>query len=172
MADLIREANYLRFYHTSEDAMKDKDFLKNEAHIKYTNKVSTLLSIPLFAQLWQIGLVNNEAKTALYKQVRMFKTVTFGGALAFGTYELIRMRKQWQYYDRFYPEPTELQKTLYRDAMIAREDNLRVASVEERLAELENPSTKQVYAQMYQLPPQRYPDADDNPNAPDHKEHH
>jgi len=36
MADLIKEANWLRFYHTSEDAVKDKDFLKDEAHIKFS----------------------------------------------------------------------------------------------------------------------------------------
>ena len=56
MADLIKEANWLRFYHTSEDAVKDKDFLKNEAYIKFTQKVNTLMTVPIGLQIWQIAL--------------------------------------------------------------------------------------------------------------------
>jgi len=52
MADLIKEANWLRFYHTSEDAVKDKDFLKDEAHIKFSQKISTLMTVPMCLQLW------------------------------------------------------------------------------------------------------------------------
>ena len=32
MSDLLKEVNYLRYYYTSDDAMKDKDFCKNEAY--------------------------------------------------------------------------------------------------------------------------------------------
>lgn len=46
MADLIKEAAWLRYYHSSEAAVKDKDFLKDEAHIKFSKKVNTLMTIP------------------------------------------------------------------------------------------------------------------------------
>ena len=59
MADLIKEANWLRFYHTSEDAVKDKDFLKDEAHIKFSQKISTLMTVPFCLQLWQISLTGH-----------------------------------------------------------------------------------------------------------------
>jgi len=48
MADLIKEANWLRFYFTSDDAVKDKDLLKDQAHIKTSQKVSTLMTVPFF----------------------------------------------------------------------------------------------------------------------------
>lgn len=89
MADLIKEANWLRYYYSSDDAVKDKDFLKDQAHIKTSNKVSTLLTVPFFFQLWQLSLVNHEESLSLYKRVRVFKTVTFAGALALGTYEML-----------------------------------------------------------------------------------
>ena len=31
MSDLMKEVNFLRFYYTSDDATKDKDFCKNSA---------------------------------------------------------------------------------------------------------------------------------------------
>ncbi len=36
MSDLIKEANALRFYYASDDMLKDKDWLKDAAHIKST----------------------------------------------------------------------------------------------------------------------------------------
>ena len=47
MADLIKDANFLRFYYTSDDAVKDKDYLKDKAFLTYQNKQSTLFALPL-----------------------------------------------------------------------------------------------------------------------------
>ena len=35
MADTQKDLDYLRFYYTSTESMKDKDLLKNEAFDKY-----------------------------------------------------------------------------------------------------------------------------------------
>ena len=78
------------------------------------------------------------------------------------------LTQQWTYYDRFYSEPTQLQKTLLRDAMIFKEKAYQVTSIDQKLVKVEDPEIRLIYSQMYQLPPQRYPDADDNPNAPKH----
>jgi hypothetical protein len=85
--------------------------------------------------------------------VRAFKTITFAGALALGTYEMWSLRKQWTYYDRFYPEPTELQKTLLRDAMMFKERTYQASSIDEKLLKVEDPEVRLIYSQMYQLPP-------------------
>lgn len=167
----MREANYLKFYHQSEAALKDKDYLKNETHLKHSKTVSSLFAVPLFFQLWQLSITGHESQLARYKQVRMLKFVTFAGAWALGTYELLQLKKKWTYYDHFYPEPTELQKTLMREAMMYKEQDHKVATVEERLAVLEDPKARQIYSQMYQLPPQRYAEPDDDPNAAEHKQH-
>ena len=53
----------------------------------------------------------------------MFKTAAFAGAVGLGMWELTNLKKQWLYYDRFYPEPTELQKTLQREAMMFKEQD-------------------------------------------------
>ena len=108
MADLLQDANSLRYYFTSEDALKDKDSLKDQVYFKSCRVVSGFMMVPMALQFWQISLANHEAKTSMYSRVRMFKMATFGAAMAGMGYEYIQMRKRMTYYDRFYPEPTEL----------------------------------------------------------------
>ncbi len=116
MGDLVRDVKYLRYYYTSEDMLKDKDILKNQTYMKYQTTVGSLFLVPLAFQLWQIGLVNNVEKIALYRKVRVLKFVSFVAACALGMKEKLNLEYQWQFYDRFYPEATELQKTLTREA--------------------------------------------------------
>ena len=47
MSDLLKEANFLRFYYTSDDAVKDKDILKNKAYLKYQQTATGLFMLPL-----------------------------------------------------------------------------------------------------------------------------
>ena len=121
MGDLVKDVKYLRFYHTSEEMSKDKDILKNQTFDAYANRVGTLFLLPLGFQLWQLSLVNNFEKVALYRKVRVLKALSFMGAVAFGMKEKLNLEYQWQYYDRVYPEATELQKTLTREAMAFKE---------------------------------------------------
>jgi len=44
-------------------------------------------------------------------------------------------------------------------------------SVQEKLAKLEDVEVQQLYGSMYQLPPMRSAEPDENVNAPIHKEH-
>ena len=169
MADLVKDVKYLRYYHTSDDFVKDKDILKNRTFERFSNKVSTLFLLPVGFQVWQLLLVNNIEKAALYRKVRIFKALTLIGAVALSFREKLAIEYQWQYYDRFYPEATELQKGLLRDAMVFKESQFEVPSIEER-SKLDL-DTKKIYEQMYRLPPQTIPDADENPNAPTIKNH-
>ena len=43
----------------------------------------------------------------------MFKSATFFAALAGTFYFHSGLKKKWQFYDRFYPEPTALQREGY-----------------------------------------------------------
>lgn len=52
MSDLLKDVNLLRFYHTSEDMLKDKDFEKNSLHIAFESKVNALMLVPFCAQLY------------------------------------------------------------------------------------------------------------------------
>ncbi len=164
MADLVKDIKYLRYYYTSEDQLKDKDILKNQTFQKYANTVSTLFLVPTALQFWQIYLVNNVERLALYRKVRALKFVSFLSACALGFNEKLQLEYQWQYYNRFYPEPTELQKTLTREALSFKEAQFQAPSQEE-ITQMD-PDTAKIYEQMYRLPPQTYPDPDDNPNAP------
>ena len=87
MSDLVKDAKYLRYYHTSDEALLDKDILKNDSFTKYQYHVVAGFTVPLIFQLWQLSLVNNFEKAALYRKVRIFKALTFAGALAVGYYE-------------------------------------------------------------------------------------
>ena len=164
MSDLLRDVKYLRYYHTSEDMLKDKDILKNQSFIKYQAKVSSLFLIPLGFQFWQLTLVSNAAKIALYQKVRALKLLSFVGACALGFKEKLSLEYQWQFYDRFYPEATELQKTLTRDAQLFKEQGFQEPSIEER-RKMSLDQAK-IYEQMYRLPPSKIPDPDEDPNPP------
>ena len=59
MADLIKEANFLRYYYTSDDAVKDKDYLKDKAYQTYCSKQFALFTLPIAFQVWQISLANH-----------------------------------------------------------------------------------------------------------------
>ena len=56
----------------------------------------------------QLYYINKHESTALYKQLRYFKAITFVAAIALGLKEKFDLEKKWLYVDRFYPEPTEL----------------------------------------------------------------
>jgi len=92
MADLISEIKWLKFHHSSESAMKDKDFLKNKSYDKYSDKVTTFIAVPFFFQLWQIKLLGNVEKATLYNKVRFFKAASLIGAIALGTQEHIALK--------------------------------------------------------------------------------
>ena len=168
MGDLVKDVKYLRYYFSSNDSLKDKDILKNQSFQTYSNRVGTLFLVPAVFQIWQILLVNNVEKIALYRKVRLLKAFSLLGALGLGFREKLRLEYVWQYYDRFYPEPTELQKTLTREALSFKE-NAYVAQPAE-IGKID-PETQKIYEQMYRLPPQRIPDPDENPNAGVHQNH-
>jgi hypothetical protein len=171
MSDLIKEASWLRYYYQGEEALKDKDILKDQAHMKLKQSTSALFAIPFAFQLWQISLCNQQESIAMYRRVRFFKSVAFTGAVAAATLEYLNMRKKWTYYNQFYPEATELQKTLHRDAMMFKESNYKPKTTDERAKLMQDAKTQQMYAQMYQLPMQRYAEPDDDCNPGQVMEH-
>merc|ERR1712195_466911 len=88
-----------------------------------------------------------------------------GGAMGLISWEFLKMKQKWQYYDRFYPEATELQKTLQREAQIYKEEAYKPISTQDRAMLVHDIETKKMYKSMYQLPIQRYSDPDDDVNA-------
>jgi hypothetical protein len=108
MGDLVKDVKYLRYYHTSEEMLKDKDILKNKTFDEYTRRVGALFLLPVSFQLWQIALVSNFEKTNLFRKVRALKVLTLVGALGLAVKEKLNLEYQWTFYNRFYPEPTEL----------------------------------------------------------------
>ena len=47
MADTHKDLDYLRFYFASEESLKDKDSLKNQAWNKYARNTSILCAAPI-----------------------------------------------------------------------------------------------------------------------------
>ena len=107
----------------------------------------------------------------MYKQVRMFKTAAFIGAFSLGLWEYTNLRKKMTFYDRFYPEPTELQRKLEQEAAMFRENSYHVETSEERMAKVQDPEKVLKYSQFYQLEPQSHIIAEEEVNAPDHDTH-
>ena len=71
--------------------------------------------------------------------------------------------------NRLYPEPTELQRMLVKEAQIVKETNWQQRTVQEKTTM--DVDQKSTYKRHYSLPPQRYADPDDNPNPPTIKTH-
>ena len=61
MADTHKDLDYLRFYYVSEESLKDKDYLKNQAFEKYKQNVGLLFAVPAALQLAHIGTVNRSS---------------------------------------------------------------------------------------------------------------
>ena len=80
------------------------------------------------------------------------------------------LEKKWTYLNRVYPEPTELQKTLYRDAMMFKEQKYQEKSIEERTKL--DATTVKIYEQMYRLPAQNTLEPDEDVNAASIKTHY
>ena len=49
------------------------------------------------------------------------KLFTLAGAFAVVFNEKLLLEKKWRYYDRFYPEPTQLQRTLVQEAEVVKQ---------------------------------------------------
>lgn len=47
MSDLVNDVKYLRYFHTSQDSLKDKDILKNKEFHAFSERVRTLFLVPL-----------------------------------------------------------------------------------------------------------------------------
>ena len=127
-----------------------------------------LFAVPVAFQFWQISLTNVGEKLALYKKVRMFKSAAFIGACSLGLWEFSTVRKRLTFYDRFYPEPTELQRKLNQEAMIFKEQAYKGESTEEREAKVQNPEKVLKYSQFYMLGPQNHIIMEEAINADDH----
>ena len=107
----------------------------------------------------------------MYKQVRLFKSVALTAALGLGLWEYTNLRKKMGYIDRFYPEPTELQRRLETEALMFRERAYKQETTEERMAKAKDPTKALKYAQFYMLAPQTYVGAEEEINAADHAQH-
>ena len=124
------------------------------------------MMFPALLQLLQITKINKAAELGTYKYLRQLKMVALLGAGAACMYEKYYLEKKWMYYDRFYPEPTQLQRSLVQEAhMFADRESRGV--VEQTLEERSvlDPETAKIYESMYQLAPQTFaePEADVNP---------
>ena len=85
------------------------------------------------------------------RRVKVFSVI---GAFAAIWNERAILEKKWTYYNRFYPEPTQLQRTLVQEAQIMR-DREAAGIVEEPIEDKRyiDPESQQMYSQFYQLPP-------------------
>ena len=53
--------------------------------------------------------------------MRQLKVLAFMGTFACFWHEKLTLEKKWNFYNRFYPEPTQLQRSLVTEAQMYRE---------------------------------------------------
>ena len=157
MADTTKDLDYLRFFYSSEESLLDKDILKNQAWKNYQKNVALLFSVPALFQMLQINCINKPTRLQQFRFFRNLKIVGLLGAGACMFNEKLVLEKKWRYFDRFYPEPTQLQRTLVVEAQIVK-DLERRGLMQDQEEKYLDPETQKTYEQMYQLPMQDFPD--------------
>ena len=73
-------------------------------------------------------------------------------------WEKSQLEKKWSYYDKYYPEATQLQRTLVQEASIIKDRNIQEIAAENK-RELD-PEEEKIYSQFYQLPPQKFAESE------------
>ena len=118
--------------------------------------------------------MNKPSRIQYYRYFRNVKLFTFFGSFAAIFNEKLLLEKKWRYFDRVYPEPTQLQRTLIAEAEVVRDLEAAGKLKEKSLDDKRHidPETLKVYESMYQLPPQRYPDAEKDWNPSKIKSHY
>jgi hypothetical protein len=112
MADYFKDLNKLKMFYVSQETLMDKDILKNETWETYNHRVFGLFAIPFGAQIYQLTQINQPEKAAMFHRIRVFKWLTFSAAILLAYKEKTDLEKKWLYFDRYYPEATQLQKNL------------------------------------------------------------
>ena len=173
MADTHKDLDYLRYFHASEHSLKDKDSLKNQSFFQYQTRALALVSVPVCLQMAHISLLNRPNFGVQCSFVRQLKAIACIGSFTMIWYERSQLQKKWRYYDRLYPEPTQLQKSLVTEAEVYQiRDKMGIQ--EKTLAEksIITPEVQRTYTQLYQLPPNSFAEPDHDPNPPIIKEHY
>ena len=77
-----------------------------------------VFAIPAALQLAQISIVNKPTQMEMFRYLRHLKIFAVIGGVGALLNEKASLESKWRYYDRFYPEPTQLQRTLIKEAQI------------------------------------------------------
>ena len=165
MSDLIKDVDRLKRFYVSPDMLREKDVLKDEVYRKTTDRIALVSTVPLLAQLYQISLVGVPERFALYRRVASFKWFSFAAAIGIMVKENSDLMKKWRYFDRYFPEPTGLQRAIRDEAALIKEYGYQAPDPEN--IEMDS-RTRTVYERMYELDPSNEvgPDEETNPVEP------
>uniref|UniRef100_A0A7S3KSI7 Uncharacterized protein n=1 Tax=Euplotes crassus TaxID=5936 RepID=A0A7S3KSI7_EUPCR len=118
MSDFTNKLNKFKLYYVPPKTVVEKDIQKEEAYDKYTKAVSMTLAVPLFLQGYQITLINKPGMSSTFNRISKLKWLSVLGATGLGLYHLFELDKRLTYLNRIYPEKTEYQKNLSREAVL------------------------------------------------------
>ena len=82
MADTTKDLDYLRYYYSSEDSLKDKDILKTQAFQKYERNVAAIFTLPAAFQVLQISQINRPSRIQMYRFFRNMKLFSLFAGIA------------------------------------------------------------------------------------------
>ena len=93
MADTHKDLDFLRYYHSSEESLLDKDILKAKAFVKYQNNVNVLFAIPAILQIMQITRFGKQSAFKQYQLLRQLKIYSLAGSAMCALYEKQKLDK-------------------------------------------------------------------------------
>ena len=151
MSHLTQDVNRLKKSYVNEASLHDKDWLKDEAYLKFSYSTKFFFAAPMGLQVYQFLLAGNPASKAQYANIAKYKWFSFVGALTYGLWAHFRLYSKWDLINKEYPEPTQYQQTLKKEAqlfLLRNEKEKEYASKSEI-----GIFDKITYQQMYQLEP-------------------
>ena len=145
MSDFTNYLHRFKVFYVPNQIPIEKDILKEEAFAKYSKGVSLALWVPVLLQGYQLTLVNKPELVTKLNRIRQLKWLSALGATAFGLFHTFELDKRWEYLDRIYPEKTEYQKNLSREAEL-----YKLRGEQEEKKQFSTAETD-VYKRMYSL---------------------
>ena len=118
MSDITRDINSIKQNFIFKGDLREKDLEKTRYYGVYSKTVVLLTSIPIGLQIYQATLINKAESLEKYNRIRQLKWAGAVVALSFGVHSLFDLDKKWQFLERLFPEMSEYQKNLSREAQL------------------------------------------------------
>ena len=149
MSDYSQKISDFKKFYVAKGDLREKDVLLNQARDRSVNKAGPFLLLPFGLHLYQSHIAGNGAGSAQVGQIRMLKFISIIAAAGIGMYYYSEFDRQKEYLHRTFPEMSEYQKNIAREAQRFKEDGLSDKNFQQK--KLFSREETSIYRNFYNL---------------------